>query len=219
MKKEVVKEIVESVNPIDNGFVLEFTSVGTGFVMCATGITKSMKFCFGNSSYEADSFVFYKDGKQLFVEKSGWLTKGVWNSDYKTLRFTKHDKIKRVNSDNLELSLYNMDKYGVFFVSKGKQWGENRATIYVPLEYLENLGYEYIKESDNGELETTIKHYVNVGKDDKTIYIVNGYYEVIRHVENYKKQMLEDLQKCVNGSDLCNFINKWESVKVLNEYK
>lgn len=213
VESKVVKEIIANVEPSNsNGFELRFDEIGFGFTMRSLGYIKTLMFKFGNASYDAESFSFYKNGEVVYKMNRRWFGKNEFEGNYEVAKFGKHEKIKRVKKENLDDALNNQEKYGLFFVSEGRGLGGgNKASVYVPLEYLENLGYRVERATTTSRLETNITEIMYAGSkenDNAINFFLSS--KTTKHIENYKDLMIEQLQRGESVEDLKRFIDDWK---------
>lgn len=210
MKQSETTQIIEVMEPQDNGFQMEFEGEGTFY---CPRLLNPFFFMYGahNTVYELDNINFYDEsGNIVYSVGRGWFNaKHGSNNRFQTMQFLKDgepvEPVKKLKSPTK-----NGDHDVYFIASKEEGWttGSKKATLYVPIAYLDNLGYQVQQKTTVnhvGTIRTTRNLYVKT--QDIHIHISS---KTEKHFPTAKQVFIDALGKANTAEEL---------EKVINEFK
>ena len=184
------KTVLESVK-VNNGTEIVFNEEGATFYR--TPMFNPFLFTHGRSEYQVKVIVFYDPatGEPVITNNSGWFGS---NNVYKTMCFKREGKTVELKKKKTPAWKHNE----VHFVTNGKDYSNtNTATIYVPVSYLENVGYEKVETITEREFETDRQ--VDMVTPLFTLYLESSRE---KHFDRAKKSLTDALKKAKTADEL-----------------
>lgn len=206
------KEVLQSVKATNDRHKLvvhesENNTFGMGIPLTASGTPNLYNIKSGKACYKISQIKFYNADGAKYTNDKGWL-EGAYGKRMRAIEiYAEQDNLVRKTLDERFSWSEAYSKHLVFFVVQGKVYsGNNNATLYIPMSYLDSMGYEIIK--------TTVTEEFGMFEDTR---LFTPTFQIIiemkhtKHFANIKKAMTTELQACNTIEDLERFIKIWQS--------
>lgn len=209
MKQSETTQIIEVMEPQDNGFQMAFEGEGTFY---CHRLLNPFFFMYGahNTVYELDNINFYDEsGNIVYQTGKGWFNaKHSSNNRFQKMQFLK-DGEPVEPTKKLKPPTKNGD-HGVYFIaSKEEGWTTGKkATLYVPIAYLDNLGYQVQQKTTVNHVGTirTIRN-LYVKTQDIHMHIPS---KTEKHFPTVKQVFIDALGKANTAEEIEKVINTFK---------
>jgi hypothetical protein len=144
---------------------------------------------------------FFDKAGIVYTVNSGWFTRD-WYSN------NPYDAIKFGGGITRKLK-ENFDSRTTYYIPTGRDFsGDKIAELYIPMYFLESLGYKEVQIVKEYEFETWIEEKVIVG--DPELFTIHLSSRRSKHFDKKKEAMMKELANAKDEDEFKGILNKFE---------
>jgi hypothetical protein len=173
-------------------------------------------FDYANSTYTIDRIIIF-DATGELCSTGGWFTSpGFSDNPYKQMALMDGGKLAKVSRKSGSASAH-FEKGEPFIQTRGRDYSRAlRADLYIPVAYLDALGWKLVEKTHRGEFQTFVEVKLEAGYSDgsskRPLFELHYHSETIKHFELTKKALIETLQNATTAQEVETVIDefKWK---------